>query len=99
MYKSSDSITFKEVEYTPELWRKLGVLAKKLEKKSNTGESHKTFGSSNKQATTFARRLCRLLGVNATHFDIYHPKNGHLRSVCYTLAGYQDSSAGIYIDD
>ena len=84
-----------EIEYTPQLWRNIGKLAKQMYKRSK--ETSKSFGR-NKTAKDYSRRVCRLLGVNATSFEVFHPKSGEMRAIIFTPQDWHNADVNIYTE-
>lgn len=90
-----------EVDYTPERWRKIGLLAKHMRIKYGSEpwmNSHYRYFGSEERAKRYSRLLCWVLGFKYQEIEIHNPNNGHIRSVCFRLSDYQDNSGGIYID-
>ena len=93
-------MTTTKVDYTPERWRAIGALAKKMQARygASGNSAYKPFGNSDKQAKRFNRLLCWLLGYKFDAIEIHHPLTGCLRSVEYSATGFADCFAGVYID-
>jgi hypothetical protein len=93
-----------EVEYTPELWRKLRVLQVKIHRKLRPNDSgftagYKGFGSCDRKARRYCQLISWILRVPSKDgFEVHHPDTGEMRSVTWEPTDYQDCYAGIYVE-
>ena len=93
----------KYLKYNKTTWRKILLLANKLNKAIGPPACEKsytrTIGNSEKLAKRYLKMLCWAIGIDASNgFEMEHPTTGHLRSIHFTPTGYADCMVSIYID-
>ena len=97
--------------YTPQDWRRLKILQKAIMRKYGeyNGGTISIFGSSNRAARAFARRLALLLGFKAECFNtsrgggvclaMENPRTGELRSIEFQACSMHDALVSVTSED